>query len=188
MIMLGVDEVGRGCLAGPVCAGAVILDRPLRGIKDSKLLNRNQRDVWDIKIRARARTFALGWASVAEIDDLGLTAAVRLAMRRAVEQIELQYDQIIIDGNFNFLADNPKSQTLIKADSKIPAVSAASIIAKVARDNLMSEISLKYPAYGFERHVGYSTRLHLKKLQLHGVTELHRKSYRPVAALLQLPA
>jgi ribonuclease HII len=108
---------------------------------------------------------------------------VRLAMQRALEQIKLAYDEILIDGNYNFLADNPKSRAIIRADNIVAAVSAASIIAKVARDDYMCTISELYPEYGFSKHVGYGTALHTEKLKLHGVSAIHRLSYKPVKAL-----
>lgn len=188
MISVGIDEVGRGCWAGPLVAGAVILDQPIKGLKDSKQLSKAQREKLAIIIEKQAMAIGLGWVEAAEIDTLGLTAAVRLAMERALAKLTLQYEEIIIDGNLNFLKDNPKARALIKADTKVPAVSAASIVAKVARDNYMTKIAKNYPDYGFEQHVGYGTTLHSEKLKLHGVSELHRCSFRPIQALLQLPA
>ncbi|HVX57936.1 MAG TPA: ribonuclease HII [Candidatus Saccharimonadales bacterium] len=184
MISVGIDEVGRGCWAGPLVVGAVVLSHSLPGLKDSKQLTKRQRALLAADIHAGAVASSLGWVTPAEIDEWGLTAAVRLAMQRALEQIAVTYDEIIIDGNLNFLADNPKARVLIKADATVPAVSAASIIAKVARDNYMAEIATHYPDYGFDRHVGYGTALHLERLQLHGVSDLHRRSFKPVRALL----
>lgn len=184
MLFVGIDEVGRGCLAGPVVAGAVILDQPIPGLKDSKLLSRAQRVKLVQLIEAKALAFGLGWVEAAIIDKVGLTMAVRLAMQQALEQIQLTYDQIIIDGSYNFLADNPQASTLVKADVSVPAVSAASIIAKVARDTFMSTLDKKYAHYGFDQHVGYGTTLHLERLKLYGVSDLHRRSYKPIQALL----
>jgi ribonuclease HII len=184
MAVIGVDEVGRGCWAGPVVAGAVMLGRPIAGLKDSKKLSKAQREKLTIVIENEALAIGLGWVEPVIVDEIGITAAVGLAMRRAVEAIQLEYDEIIIDGNFNFLSDNPKSMALIKADDSVPAVSAASIVAKVARDNYMTEIAEQYPGYGFEKHVGYGTGFHLAQLKSLGVSELHRKSYKPVKALL----
>ncbi len=116
---------------------------------------------------------------------MGLSAAVGLAMHRALAQISLTYDEIIIDGSFNFLADNPKAKAIIKADNSVPAVSAASIIAKVARDQYMTRQAADYPGYGFERHVGYGTALHLERLKLYGICDLHRRSFKPISALIQ---
>jgi ribonuclease HII len=193
MLIVGVDEVGRGCLAGPVVAGAVVLPEKFRRrkswlLKDSKLLTRQQREAADQGIRGVALAVGLGWADAAIIDEYGLTYAVRLAMRQAVEQISLDYQKIIIDGHYNFLSHDKRSVTLIKADAKVPAVSAASIVAKVARDNYMRQICNEYPDYGFDSHVGYGTPLHLERLRLHGASRLHRRSFMPVQALLELNA
>lgn len=186
MITVGVDEVGRGCWAGPVVAGAVILDSSIAGLTDSKLLTKRRRHDLATVIKATAKAYGLGWVEASHVDQLGLTAAVRLAMQRALEQIGVAYDEVIIDGNLNFLADyEPKARSLIKADALVPAVSAASILAKVARDDYMSQTAhQKFPAYGFDQHVGYGTSLHLRQLKAHGVTELHRLSFKPVKALL----
>ena len=155
---------------------------------DSKLLNKKQREAADAGIRQIALSIGLGWVDAATIDRVGITTAVKWAMERALEQIMGGYDEVIIDGDHNFLSDHPKTRALIKADASVPAASAASIIAKVARDNYMADIIHKYPHYGFERHVGYGTALHLEKLKLHGVSELHRRSFKPIKSLLQLPA
>jgi ribonuclease HII len=185
MRTVGIDEVGRGCWAGPVVAGAVILRQPIPGLKDSKKLKKAQREIFAELIRAEAAAVGLGWAGPEEVDSLGLTEAVRLAMQRALNQISADYDEVIIDGNFNFFPTNPKARAVIKADDTVPAVSAASIVAKVARDNYMAKIAAEYPGYGFESHVGYGTALHLERLKLHGISELHRRSFKPVQALVQ---
>jgi ribonuclease HII len=184
MVTVGIDEVGRGCWAGPVVAGAVILNAPITGLKDSKKLSKAQRERLSAKVMEQAAAVGLGWVDPQLVDEIGLTEAVRLAMRRALEAISIEYDEIIIDGNLNFLADNQKSRAVIKADDTVPAVSAASIVAKVARDTFMAEIAEQYPGYGFEQHVGYGTASHLAQLKLLGVTEIHRKSYKPIQALL----
>jgi ribonuclease HII len=191
-IILGIDEVGRGCWAGPLVAGAVILPaesadiHALRQWKlgDSKKLSKKQREDADQHIRKEALGLGLGWVTPEEVDTIGLTEAVRLAMRRAVEQITHAYDELIIDGNYNFLPDMPLSSCLIKADDVIPSVSAASIIAKVARDKYMEEAASLHPQYGFESHVGYGTKKHQEALASHGITPLHRKSYKPIKAYL----
>jgi ribonuclease HII len=162
-----------------------MLREPITGLKDSKRLTKAQRELLAEQITAEAAVIGLGWAGPDEVDSLGLTEAVRVAMRRALARIDVDYDELIVDGNFNFFPDNPKARAVIKADDTVPAVSAASIIAKVARDNYMSEIAAQYPDYGFENHVGYGTALHLERLKLHGVSKLHRQSFKPVRALVQ---
>lgn len=184
MITVGIDEVGRGCWAGPLVAGAVIFDRPMRGLRDSKVLTKLQREKCALRIRKSALAYGLGWVMPVEIDEVGLTAATALAMRRALDRLNAQYDEVIIDGIINFLKDEPKARAVVKADALVPVVSAASIIAKVARDNYMAEIATQYPDYGFEQHVGYGTRLHIERLKLHGVSDLHRRSYKPIQMLL----
>lgn len=181
---VGIDEVGRGCWAGPVVAGAVLLDAPIKGLKDSKKLSKPQRERLDAEIRVSAIAFGLGWVTAEEIDQIGLTEAVRLAMERALVLIAEPYERIIIDGNYNFFPDNRKSSAVIGADNTVPAVSAASIIAKVARDKFMADAALKFPGYGFEKHVGYGTAAHQLALQSNGLTELHRRCFKPIQALL----
>lgn len=181
MVIVGVDEVGRGCWAGPLVAGAVILGEPLFGLRDSKKLSAKQRIKLATDIRNSAEAIGLGWVSPQEIDRIGLTAAVRMAMYRAVALISLPYDEIIIDGSYNFLAELPLARTVVKADDTVAAVSAASIVAKVARDLYMSgEAAAAYPAYGFDKHVGYGTQVHQEALRALGITPLHRLSVRPV--------
>jgi len=189
-MLVGIDEVGRGCWAGPLVAGAVILptepgllDLPVK-LRDSKKLSSKQRDIASAWIHEHAVAIGLGWVEPSEIDRLGLTESVRLAMERAVAVIRVGYDEIIIDGNINYFPDNPKAQAIIKADDSVPAVSAASIVAKVARDAYMTELSTKYVGYGFEKHVGYGTAAHIAALRSLGVTDIHRLSYKPVRALL----
>lgn len=185
VVTVGIDEVGRGCWAGPVVAGAVILGAPIKGLKDSKKLSKKQRESLAVEIEQNAVAIGLGWVEAPDIDRLGITTAVKMAMERALQQISIRYDEIIIDGHINFLEHYPESKALIKADDSIPSVSAASIVAKVARDKFMSEITDKYPNYGFEQHVGYGTALHLERLKLYGVTDLHRMSFKPIHALIQ---
>jgi ribonuclease HII len=181
---VGIDEVGRGCWAGPLVAGAVLLgDAPLAGLKDSKLLSKQQRERLDEQIRAAAIGYGLGWVTPAELDKIGLTEAVRLAMQRALAAIIQPYKEIVVDGNFNFFAHDARARALIKADNLIPAVSAASIIAKVARDQFMAGQAAAFPGYGFEKHVGYGTAAHRDALQKLGLCELHRRSFKPIRAL-----
>lgn len=185
MITVGIDEVGRGCWAGPLVAGAVILHEDISGLCDSKKLTKSQREVFDATIRGSSALIGLGWVLPEEIDTIGLSASVALAMQRALDELPDAYDEIIIDGNVNYLAENARTRTLIRADDIIPAVSAASIVAKVARDQWMAtEATRLYPDYEFEKHVGYGTKQHIELLKLHGVTPIHRKSYKPIKALL----
>lgn len=185
-MIVGIDEVGRGCLAGPLVAGAVVLERPVRGLRDSKKLTRLQREALDVKIRAKALAIGLGWVPPRELDAVGLTQAVRLAMERAIAAIGVPYERIVIDGNYNFLAGFPQSETLIGADDLVPEVSAASIVAKVARDHFMYDAAMQYPGYGFDTHVGYGTVAHITALQTQGICELHRRSFRPVQQYMDI--
>ncbi|MEJ0073606.1 MAG: ribonuclease HII [Candidatus Saccharibacteria bacterium] len=191
MISVGIDEVGRGCWAGPLVAGAVILPDlevgpidSLLKLRDSKKLSKKQRSRLDAAIRDQASAIGLGWVTPKEIDDVGLSAAVKLAMERAFAEIAIGYDEIIIDGNINYFAGNPKAQAVIRADDRVPSVSAASIVAKVARDKYMSELQGKYAGYGFETHVGYGTAAHIAALKRLGVSDIHRRSYKPIKAFL----
>ena len=186
MVTIGVDEVGRGCWAGPLVAGAVVLNEPIIGLKDSKKLSKTQRERLTAEIKVQAVAIGLGWVEPAEVDKLGLTEAVRLAMRRALAEIKIPYDEIIIDGNYNFFPDDTKARAVIKADDSVAAVSAASIVAKVARDKFMHEQVAKFPGYGFDKHVGYGTTLHLDMLKAHGVCALHRLGYKPIKAIMEL--
>ncbi len=184
MITVGIDEVGRGCWAGPVVAGAVILKDSILGLKDSKKLSKKRREELTIHIKSDAIAIGLGWVEASIVDKVGITEAVRMAMQEALDQIEVDYDEVIIDGHLNFLPDHPKTRAVIKADDTVPSVSAASIVAKVARDNYMSEVAVDYPDYGFPQHVGYGTALHLERLKQHGVSKLHRRSFKPVKGML----
>lgn len=185
MITVGIDEVGRGCWAGPLVAGAVILHKQIPALKDSKKLSKLQRETLDFVIRNSGASIGLGWVTPEEIDTLGLTASVGLAMQRALEKLSDVYDEIIIDGNINYFPENIRARAVIKADDTVPSVSAASIVAKVARDNWMTtEATQLYPMYEFEHHVGYGTKKHIELLQIHGISPIHRKSYKPIKALL----
>lgn len=183
-MILGIDEVGRGPWAGPLVVGAVVLgDTPIDGLTDSKKLSKKRRDELDILIRAHAAGYGLGWVHADELDDIGLSAALALATRRAVEQVRTPYHEIIIDGTINLLAGTRKGEyvtTLKKADLLIPSVSAASIIAKVARDTYMEQQGALYPEYKFASHVGYGTAAHRAAIEMHGVTPLHRLSFAPL--------
>lgn len=189
MDIVGLDEVGRGCWAGPLVAGAVVLGSPIAGLKDSKKLSKKQREVLALQIHESAKAVGIGWVTAAEVDKIGLTKAVQLAMLRAMKQIDCQYEQIVIDGNINFFSNvqglkTEDIQTIVRADDTVPAVSAASIVAKVARDTYMVDIDKKHPGYGFASNVGYGTLSHRKGLEAHGVTEVHRRSFRPISDLL----
>ena len=179
-MIVGIDEVGRGCWAGPVVAGAVLLKEPIPGLADSKVLSKKRREELAAIIQREAVAYGIGWVEAARVDRDGITAAVREAMRLALAAIDTEYDEVIIDGHFNFLDGNPKVSTLIKADALVPSVCAASIIAKVARDNYMAEVAEQFPVYGFEKHVGYGTAVHIRALANHGPCVLHRMSFKPL--------
>ena len=180
---MGIDEVGRGAWAGPLVIGAVILDSPVKGLKDSKLLTARRRLKLAEEIFNSAIFAGLGWAEAEEIDEYGLSAAHALACRRAVKNSP-DCKQIIIDGNFNYLSDHLNTICMIKADQTIPAVSAASIIAKVARDNYMAGLHTDFPLYNFLKNVGYGTKIHREALMTQGPTSHHRRSFEPIASLL----
>ena len=190
-MILGIDEVGRGPWAGPLVVGAVILGgAEIDGLDDSKKLTKKRREALDEVIREQAAARALGWVSAGELDDIGMSQALRLATRRAVKQVQaqckeknLKFNEIIIDGTVNFLADTALEQyvtVMAKADGLIPSVSAASIIAKVARDQYMTEQDVAYPGYGFASNVGYGVAKHRAAIERLGVTPLHRLSFAPL--------
>ena len=183
-MILGIDEVGRGPWAGPLVVGAVVLgDEIIDGLTDSKLLSKKRREELAEIIHETAAGVGLGWVDAKELDELGMSASLVVATKRAVEQITVSYHEIIIDGTVNFLKDTNKGSyvtTLKRADLLIASVSAASIVAKVARDTFMKQQSLKYPEYGFETHSGYGTAKHRAAIELHGVTPLHRLSFAPL--------
>lgn len=183
MTVIGIDEVGRGCWAGPVMAAAAYLPDEIAGLADSKALSKKRRTELAAQI-TEIGTISVGQASVVEIDRLGLTEAVRLAMRRAYDGLGVIADQVIIDGNYNYLPDIPGSIAVIKADGSVPAVSAASIVAKVTRDNYMANLPEVYRPWQFDKHVGYGTALHLSVLKEYGVSDLHRRSFAPIRKLL----
>ena len=178
----GVDEVGRGPLAGPVVAGAVVLDpgRKVKGLKDSKELNPGQREELAASIRERAVAWALGRAEVAEIDRINILRATLVAMRRAVDALATDVCVAYVDGNMAPAIAGCATVTVVGGDAKVPAISAASIIAKVARDAEMVAAAACFPGYGFECHKGYATTRHLAALRELGPTPLHRRSFAPV--------
>lgn len=185
-IVCGVDEAGRGPLAGPVMAAAVILDpaRPIPGLRDSKKLSEQKRDALAIEIRRHALAWAVAECSEAEIDELNILQATMLAMRRAVEALQLQPTLALIDGN-RCPVMKIRSEAIVKGDDKVAAISAASILAKTARDYALAQLHERYPHYAFDQHKGYPTALHLERLREHGVSPVHRKSYAPVKNLLK---
>lgn len=185
-LLAGVDEAGRGPLSGPVVAAAVILDdlRPIRGLADSKKLTANRRERLADEIRATALCTAIGTASVEEIDTLNILQATLLAMQRAVHGLRLKPAKVLVDGNRLPRLDI-RAEAVVGGDATVPAISAASILAKVHRDHLCQEHDAQYPGYGFASHKGYGTAEHLRALQQLGPTPLHRKSFAPVAALLR---
>jgi len=187
--LAGVDEVGRGPLAGPVVAAAVILDpeRPIEGLKDSKKLTERRREILAVQIRERALAWSLGRAEVQEIDEINILQASLLAMQRAVAGLTLAPELVLVDGNRCPRLDYP-SQAIVKGDSRVPAISAASIIAKVSRDHEMIELDNSYPGYGLAKHKGYPSKAHLEALQTLGVTPVHRRSYAPVRRILDAAA
>lgn len=184
-VICGVDEAGRGPLAGPVFAAAVILDplRPIAGLRDSKKLSEARRDALAIEIKACALSWSVAQCSETEIDELNILQATMLAMRRAVEGLHQQPTLALIDGN-RCPVMQVRSEAIVKGDDKVQAISAASILAKTARDAALAVLHSEYPQYAFDQHKGYPTALHLERLRLHGVSPVHRKSYAPVRALL----
>ncbi len=185
-LLAGVDEAGRGPLAGGVVAAAVILDkvRPVAGLADSKKLPASRREMLAEEIIARARAYGIGRASVAEIDRINILQASLLAMRRAVAALAIRPEYVVVDGNRCPDWDLP-SRGIIKGDSRVAAISAASILAKVARDRDMRALDEAWPGYGFGSHKGYGTRRHLSALARLGPCPAHRLSFKPVAACLK---
>jgi len=184
-LICGVDEAGRGPLAGPVFAAAVILDpsRPVEGLRDSKKLTEARRDALAEQIKERALAWSIAQCSESEIDTLNILHASMLAMRRAIEGLRPVPTLALIDGN-RCPVMSFRAQAIIKGDDKVPAISAASILAKTARDAALMLLHAQYPEYAFDRHKGYPTALHLERLRQHGVSPVHRRSYAPVRALL----
>ena len=178
----GVDEAGRGPLAGPVVAAAVILDElnPIHGLNDSKKLSAKHREALFDEIRARALCFAIAEASVQEIDEINILQATLLAMKRAVEALRLPPKLVLVDGN-RLPILSIRSEAIVQGDALVPAISAASILAKVHRDRLCEAMHQRYPVYGFDQHKGYGTAQHMAALQAHGPADCHRMTFAPVA-------
>jgi len=187
-MICGVDEAGRGPLVGAVFAAAVILDpaRPIQGLADSKKLSEKRREALEIEIKEHALAWAIASASAEEIDRLNILQATMLAMQRAVAGLTLQPTRALIDGN-----RCPKlpmaAQAIVKGDATVPEISAASILAKTARDAEMRLLHARFPQYGFAQHKGYPTPVHLEALQAHGICPEHRRSFGPVARILNKP-
>lgn len=188
-LICGVDEAGRGPLAGAVFAAAVILnpDRPISGLADSKKLSEKKRDQLTLEIKTHALAWAIASSSVEEIDRLNILQASLLAMKRAIEAMQAQFfitpDLVQVDGNKTPKIDLP-CEAIVQGDSKVQAISAASILAKTARDAELLVLDNLYPMYGFAQHKGYPTADHMARLQLYGISPIHRKSYAPVKKLL----
>jgi len=186
LLVAGVDEAGRGPLAGPVVAAAVILDdlQPIKGLADSKKLTAMRREKLFDEICAKALCCSIAQASVEEIEQLNILQATLLAMRRAVEGLRLKPKLVQVDGNRLPVLD-VRAEAIVQGDALVPAISAASILAKVTRDRWCAEYDLQFPQYGFAKHKGYGTAEHLAALQLHGACPQHRKTFRPVAEVLR---
>lgn len=183
--LAGVDEVGRGPLAGDVVTAAVILDpeKPIEGLADSKKLSEKKRELLFIEIQEKALAWSIARCSVEEIDSINILQASLLAMHRAIVSLAIQPEYVVVDGN-----KLPKweyaSESIVKGDDKVPAIAAASILAKVTRDRELMALDACYPGYGFAKHKGYPTKLHIAALQSLGVTPVHRKSYAPVKKVM----
>lgn len=185
LLLAGVDEVGRGPLVGDVVTAAVIMhpDKPVVGLADSKKLTEKKREALFAEIQDKALCWAIGRATPAEIDELNILQASLLAMKRAVEQLHIQPEYVLVDGN-RLPGWRYRSEAVVKGDSRVPVISAASILAKVQRDREMLQLDAEYPGYGFAEHKGYPTAKHLAALARLGVTPYHRRSYGPVAAVI----
>ncbi len=185
VLIAGVDEVGRGSLAGPVVTAAVILDpdNPIIGLNDSKKLTEKKREVLALEIKEKALCYMIARAEFSEIDSLNIFHATLLAMQRAVMGLLIKPEIVLVDGKF--CPEIPYTcKAIIKGDSKVAAISAASIIAKVSRDNEMIKMDKLCPGYGFEKHKGYPTKAHIEALEKLGITAIHRRSFKPVQKLL----
>lgn len=186
-LVCGVDEAGRGPLAGPVFAAAVILDmrKPIEGLRDSKKLSQLKRETLAAQIKERALAWCIAQASEKEIDHLNILHASMLAMRRAIEGLAVTPTLALIDGN-RCPQCAVRAEPIVGGDDKVTEISAASILAKTARDNALLQLHERYPHYAFDQHKGYPTALHLERLRMHGVSPVHRRSYAPVRELLAI--
>ena len=184
----GVDEVGRGPLAGPVVAAAVILDpnRPIEGLMDSKKISEKRREVLAVEIKEKAIAWAISRVDVDEIDRINILQASLKAMTIAVSDLKQEPDYVMVDGNRIPSDMNIKAEAVVKGDDRVACISAASIIAKVARDHEMVEMDTVYPGYGLAKHKGYPTKVHIEALQKLGVTEIHRRTFGPVKKVLAI--
>lgn len=183
VLLAGCDEVGRGPLAGDVVAAAVILDpnQPILGLNDSKKLTEKKREQLFVEIQEKAKSWSIARASVTEIDSINILQASLLAMTRAVQGLHIQPEHVLVDGNKLPKWPYP-AEAVVKGDSRVAAISAASILAKVTRDREMVELDKQFPGYGFADHKGYPTKVHMEALDKLGVTPIHRTSYAPVKA------
>ena len=185
-LFAGCDEVGRGPLAGDVVAAAVILDphQPIEGLDDSKKLSEKKRELLFDEIQRKAKSWCIARASVAEIDTINILQASLLAMTRAVQGLSIQPEHVLVDGN-KLPKWNYPAEAVVKGDSRVAAISAASILAKVTRDREMILLDKTYPGYGFAEHKGYPTKVHMDALERLGITPIHRTSYAPVKSRLE---
>ena len=185
-MICGVDEAGRGPLAGPVYAAAVILDErhPISGLADSKKLSPKRRNQLALEIKQNALAWSVAEATVEEIDELNILRASLLAMRRAVDGLQMLPEEVWVDGLY-FPDTGLPSRAIVQGDGSVPCISAASILAKTTRDAVMLELHVRHPVYGFDGHKGYPTAAHLAALRQHGVSSVHRKSFAPVRVLLR---
>ena len=177
-MIAGVDEVGRGCLAGPVIAASVILKRPIKGLMDSKRLSSKKREDLSQIIKENS-IFAIGAAESQEIDQINILQASLLAMQRSLEKLDMQPKKVLVDGNHIF-ETSIEIEAIVGGDNLIPSISAASILAKVFRDRLMMAYSKEFPNYGFDKHKGYPTKLHKEMLKEYGLTRIHRRTFKGV--------
>lgn len=183
-MLIGIDEVGRGCLAGPLCVAAVSLKKPVEGLRDSKKLSSIKREELDLLIRKNAEYINIVLISNEDIDNHGLAESLKKAFISSVDGIDTS-ENIITDGNINYLSDLfPNSKAIIRADDSVLEVSAASIVAKVFRDKLMIELDNKYPGYNFKSNKGYGTKDHLQAISKLGICKIHRKSFKPISNYL----